>query len=893
MRVIKPQHLSVLHRCFERQQRAYLGIAVLGYVPLQMEPALLPEQELWQEVPPLLDPQVPLDAALPKTGGEFVLVGEACAPQGQPVPGLKVEARVGGLHKALHVFGPRYWVSGRATAPMPFESLPLGWGLAYGGAEVPENPLGKGTQLEETAHGRLQPLPQVEYPHAPSQGPGKAVPPASFAPIPGQWPQRKRFDGTYDDAWLKTQYPAPPQDFNWRYHGIASEDQWQPEPFQGDERIELIHMHPDHPRIEGRLPGIKPVIAVRTRTQGAGQARFVDGRLTTLWLFPRLQRMVMIWHALLEVDNEFADEVDLLMAAAEWSDRPRPREAYVQAIDARLDENTGALKMLDDHELLPEGLATPNEAILRHKRLLGPSGAALDELGSRLQAAQNELQAQLAKAVPAQSLAHAGTKAAEVRKAMGVPELPARLPQDPKGLIDAMQAIEKQLLPKAQWKAAIEARTQAAVQAAQREMAAQGTPLASLEAMLKPKPSLASFSPTQAIAQLEQALARSGGGAPVDPRLKALAAQAEKVQGPMLRASAHLQPAPAMLEGETALRWREGAARAQAQGRSFAGMKLKGADFSGLDLAHADFSGAELEGVNFKGATLTGANFGQASLAHAVLEEAKLDGANFAQANLGRAKLNKASCVGCNFEGATLQHTVLEDTILFGSKLAGATVLEVRASRSHWVQVDLTQAVILKSMFIDAVFSQATLTRASFIEVQLRGCDFTGARLESADFVTCPADGSRFDACHAHNARFVHGTSLRRTSFKDAQVDQACLRGMPLDAANFMNAQMAGSDLSEAQCPGANFYRSHLKGALLMKGNFQKAVLRGANLMQAVMQHAQLQGADLQGANLFAADLMRIDVDEHTRFDAAFMAKARMHPQRKAGRGAGNTGGAA
>ena len=28
MKIIKPQHLSVLQRCFERQNRAYLGVAV-------------------------------------------------------------------------------------------------------------------------------------------------------------------------------------------------------------------------------------------------------------------------------------------------------------------------------------------------------------------------------------------------------------------------------------------------------------------------------------------------------------------------------------------------------------------------------------------------------------------------------------------------------------------------------------------------------------------------------------------------------------------------------------------------------------------------------------------------------------------------------------------------
>ncbi|MCW7540757.1 pentapeptide repeat-containing protein [Aquabacterium sp. A7-Y] len=890
MRVVKPQHLSVLHRCFERQQHAYLGIAVLAYVPLQNEPALLPEQELWQEVPPLLDPQIPLDMALPKTGGEFLLMGEACAPRGERVGGLDVEARVGGLRKALRVFGPRYWVAGRATEPVPVDAVPLTWAQAYGGTDFAENPAGKGRAPEETSHGRLQPLAQVEYPNAPSTLPTEVIAPASFAPIPGAWPQRKRFDGSYDDAWLKQHYPGPPEDFNWRFHGLASEDQWQSEPFQGDEAIELRHLHPEQPHIECRLPGIRPVIAVRTRAHGPGQARFVDGRLTTLWLFPRQLRMVMIWHALLEVDNEFADEVELLMAGAEWIARPRAREAYVQAIDARLHPDSGGLKALDDHELLPEGLATPNEMMLRHKRLLGASGGSLEQLNQRLRAAQQELDDRLGAVTPPGLLAEAKAGAARARQELGVPEVPTQVPDEPAQLAAAMQQIEAQLLPPAQLKAALEARGQAALQATRQELTAQGKSVAALDALARPKPSLAAFSPTQAVAQLEQVLAQSQQA--LEPRLKSLAAHAEKTAGPMLREAAHLQPAPVPLDPETAGRWREGAARAQAQGRSFAGLKLKGADFSGLDLSHADFSGAELEGVNFSGATLTGANFSHASLAHAILDDAKLEGANFTQANLGKARLARASCVGCEFKGATLQHTVLDQAVLYGSRLAGVTLLEISAAKSHWIQVDLTQAVILKSVLNGAVFTKATLTRASFIEAQLRECDFSGARLDSADFVTCPVDGSRFDGCQANNVRFVHGSSLRRTSFKDAQVEKASLRGMPLDGADFSNALLAGSDLSEAGCAGVNFYRCNLKAALLIKGNFQSAVLRGANLMQAVLQHARLQGADLQGANLFAADLMRIDVDAYTRFDAAVLTKARLHPQRKAGRaGPETTGG--
>ena len=128
MRIIKPQHLSLLHRCFERQHRAYLGVSVMAYVPIQASPALLPEQELWQQVAPLMHPEVPLDAGLPKSGAEFLMIGDACAPGGEPVTGLEVSVRVGALAKTLHVYGERYWLdSQRVSDVRTFARWPLTW----------------------------------------------------------------------------------------------------------------------------------------------------------------------------------------------------------------------------------------------------------------------------------------------------------------------------------------------------------------------------------------------------------------------------------------------------------------------------------------------------------------------------------------------------------------------------------------------------------------------------------------------------------------------------------------------------------------------------------------------------------------------------------------------
>ena len=51
MRIFKPQHLSAIHRCFEREDKAYLGVSILGFMPIGSSPQLLSEQELWQFIP--------------------------------------------------------------------------------------------------------------------------------------------------------------------------------------------------------------------------------------------------------------------------------------------------------------------------------------------------------------------------------------------------------------------------------------------------------------------------------------------------------------------------------------------------------------------------------------------------------------------------------------------------------------------------------------------------------------------------------------------------------------------------------------------------------------------------------------------------------------------------
>jgi hypothetical protein len=62
----------------------------------------------------------PMEMHLEKPGTDVILIGDAYAPGGKPVPELFVCLSVSGRQRILQVFGDRYWQKGLLTAkPSP------------------------------------------------------------------------------------------------------------------------------------------------------------------------------------------------------------------------------------------------------------------------------------------------------------------------------------------------------------------------------------------------------------------------------------------------------------------------------------------------------------------------------------------------------------------------------------------------------------------------------------------------------------------------------------------------------------------------------------------------------------------------------------------------------
>lgn len=376
MKTIKPQKISVLHRTFEASGSFNLCVTAMVAAPFDAPESPLHEAALWKMLAAELGKDVAPDACMPKARSEVLVNGRAY-PRGGARPACSVRLKMGAVDKTLWVVGDRTWDrSGAATDPVPFAEMPLTWARAFGGPGYGANPTGKGVAPVKGELGETHPLPNVEDPKRLVGSPKDRPVPAGFAAYDLTWPERYAQAGTYDDAWLKNQFPGLPLDFDFAFHNTAPPDQRIDGHFRGGEAFTLENMHPQKPVQEGRLPRLLARVFLNLR---GGELREVAMRLDTVQLFPGAERVVLLFRGVTRVAEEDASDVLQLIAACEAPGAPRPVEHYRAVLAERLDKKLGALAALRDGDLMPPGpgakvaldeiadpdLAAPHESLLR------------------------------------------------------------------------------------------------------------------------------------------------------------------------------------------------------------------------------------------------------------------------------------------------------------------------------------------------------------------------------------------------------------------------------------------------------------------------------------------------------------------------------------------------
>lgn len=237
---------------------------------------------------------------------DVLLVGSAHAPAGESVTRMRVGMKVGTIDKVADVVGDRVWQAGltgiSASSPQPFVSMPVSYDRAFGGldrysederehdAYVP-NPAGRGWHRHlKNAWVDGTPLPNVEMPAEGVSFPSDECRPVAFGSLGRAWPQRARFAGTYDQAWMDEVFPFLPKDFDERYHQSAPEDQQMAFP-QGPVAVQLQGFTPDGLRAFV-LPYFEAPVTIYPKR---GEREACKGVLDTIVLEPDAGRMTLTW----------------------------------------------------------------------------------------------------------------------------------------------------------------------------------------------------------------------------------------------------------------------------------------------------------------------------------------------------------------------------------------------------------------------------------------------------------------------------------------------------------------------------------------------------------------------------------------------------------------------
>ncbi|MFM0250242.1 DUF2169 family type VI secretion system accessory protein [Paraburkholderia sediminicola] len=839
MKIIKPTPLGILTRPYRADGGEHLGIAILMMATLGDAPRLVSESELWDTAGEELLGYT-LDAALPKPHAEFLVSARAYGKYCGRTQACHVGIRFAGVEKQLRVSGERYWDGDTATAAKPFESLPVDWPLAYGGAGYADNPRGRGFA---DAFGDSEvplPLPNIEYAANPVSRRGQRAVPASFSPIAPAWPQRSALYGQFDQQWLEEDCPGFPRTMDRRYFNVAPLDQQFPaHPALPDgAAYEITHLHPEREVMTGTLPALRARCFVQRQREDA--LAEIPMRLSTAWFIPHRERVMMIFHGVTDVEEFDAQDIRCVLIGAEMSGEARSAADYRRIFDLRMDSKRGVLHALRDGDLVPASMLT--QANGDGEAMADPSQNALQRNLLRRAHLQGEQAAASAQGAAAKL-------AFEVFATAPEPKHPPRLDE----LAEFVEHHEK--LAEEQRNALEKKRQQ----------------IKATHAALVPQTSARRGPPVLCVADACRAHVER-------PDMRDLARDADhKLRQAYLHAVQYQDAAP-RLEPAAADAARRRVAAMLANGESLAGLDLTGADLSGMNLRCAQLSGALLESAN-----LTDADLCQATLTGAVLARATLVRTAFVGAHLGHANLSLAHCEDTDFSDATLDGCLFERTQLLRCRLLRASIQRTQFRECRFEMIDFSEAtlsdlVFIEQTFRDVNFSKARIRKLAFMQCKVEQASFSEADIVGFGFVETIANAIRFDRAALRKACFVKDSVLENADFTHARLDEVNLRQVHARRANFSGAQINQCDFSDACLQAADLQNVKIENGYMVRTDLSGANLARADLIGGYLRRAILLGANLRETNLFRANLAETSMDQGTQLDGAYLEQAVFYP---------------
>ncbi|MBX3271250.1 MAG: DUF2169 domain-containing protein [Sandaracinaceae bacterium] len=797
MQVVKDSPLSIAWVTFPVRPpvqtlvvvvKATFDLVAAGPCPLSAEQTLVTGDAFWDDD---VERSVRWDSdlAIAKPEGEWWVTGLWRPSAARTVTHAVLDVRVGAQHKRVAIIGDRWWNKGMlagATPPRPLEAVPLSLDRAFGGAGHAANPWGLGLAPDpDDPEGRVR-LPNLEDAASPLASASDRPRVASLFPIPRAHPARMALTGTYTGDYMATRWPYFPADFQWSHFQAAPPDQRLRGFFRGDEPIEAEGLHPEHPRVRCRLPGIAPRVFLHPTGGAPGSPlTHVPMVLDTIAIDATDAKVHAVWRGHVEGVRETLEDVSHVFLVHEPIERVGTVGEYRAWFDRKLAEEA------DEEAAFEPAPPPPDEATVVTALPSAEQLAAWDA-----EAAASEEAAAIAEQAPVDPI---DALRADMR-ADGIPE-------------DVIETLLPRVSAPPPDPAAVAREEAAALEAAIAAAREVGDPslVAALEAAREPPPE--------------------------EPPPEAPSAEPPPEPPPLTGRQAVERDLAAGASFAGAI-----FAAVDLSGLDFSGRDLARAVLARCDLRGCRFAGANLDGASLEASALDGAVFDGASLAGANLDRVHGEGVSFRGARLEDAHAEAASLARADLRGAQAARAEilrcrLTEACFDGANLDGAELGGCELTRARFVDASLVDA------WLDAgvVAHGAELEGANLHLLRAYGSDFSDAHFKWAK-----ADGARFGGSRLDRANFSFA-DLAKADFAGASCVQALFLAVQAPRAVFDRAVLVGAQLGRANLLEASFMEANLHHADLRGANLFRAELYRARTEDARLELANLEGTKLEG----------------------------------------------
>jgi len=272
------------------------------------------------------------------------VIFDACAhaPEDKPVKQMDVEVQVGAMRKQVRVTGPRRWFRTlglcQLSSPEPFVTMPLHYGMAYGGTRWFEkggeqlceahlqNPAGLGFGGRKTI-GQInnEPAPCLEDPKQRIKSPDGQYAPHALSAIARHWSPRRELAGTYDEKWREEVFPLLPEDFDEDYNQVAPVDQRIAYPRGGDQVL-LRGLLAGTPELRFALPKLDRRLRVLRRDMTIEVPKL---NVDTLYFETSALRFSAVWRAQLPIGKHINEFDSLAIGDSDPAHWPRAKVGSV------------------------------------------------------------------------------------------------------------------------------------------------------------------------------------------------------------------------------------------------------------------------------------------------------------------------------------------------------------------------------------------------------------------------------------------------------------------------------------------------------------------------------------------------------------------------------------